>query len=141
MYCPKCGQENRNNEYYCLTCGTVLGPPQNYPHNPEPYDQGYPLPTPPEVAAAESGAVASLVLGIISIVTSSAVVGLILGPIAISKGRSARRVLNENYTNFWVALAGVITGSIGTGISAFFTVYWIIIGVVIGLLASSPSWY
>jgi len=141
MYCPKCGQENRNNEYYCLRCGTILGSPQNYPGNQEPFDQGYPLPTPPEVAAAESGAVASLVMGIISIVTSFLVVGVILGALAISKGRSARRVLNGTFQNFYVALAGVITGSIGLALSIFWTIYWLIIGLVIGFFATSPAWY
>jgi hypothetical protein len=87
----------------------------------------------PDIAAAESKSVASLVMGIISIVTSCVCIGLILGPLAIVKGKQARQVLNDQHTNFYIALAGLITGIIGLAISVIYLITWVFMFAMTGL--------
>ena len=88
-----------------------------------------PTPTPvrpEEVAQAESRSIASLIMGICGIVGGFFMIGVILGPLAIVFGRRARQVLNDKNNNFYIALAGIITGAIGLGISILSSLYWII---------------
>ena len=148
MFCSKCGFETQNGSAFCTSCGSKIeppqqkGPPSAYPDQwPYGYNQASitpppPAPPTPEVAAAESMAIASLVMGILSM-TILFIVGIILGALAISRGKSARTALNDHKNpKFWIALAGVITGSVGLAFSIFFTVYFsimIILMVALGI--------
>jgi len=141
MFCPKCGHEIQNDAAFCIRCGARidLQLQQKNTWN-QGQDGGHQTFSPsPEVTAAESKATASLVMGIISIVLSWLIVGIIFGPIAISLGKKARRVLNGSHHNFYIALAGVITGSIGLGLSIFFAIYWVVIIGIIGFSLWSGS--
>ena len=123
MYCSKCGLEIQNSVAFCSSCGSKTVSRQNSKYL-EPCDDNQISISAPEVAAAESNAVASLVLGIISIVAGF-LLGIILGSIAISKGKQARRVLDDSNHNFWIALSGVITGTVGIVLSIILTILWI----------------
>jgi len=134
MYCSKCGYEIQDGAVFCAKCGAnVESQRQNH------WDQGQNVgdqtlviakPSMPslETAAAESKSVASLIMGIIGCAASFLLAGLVLGPLAISNGKQARSVLDSSNYNFNIAQAGVITGSIGLGLSIFFAIYWTIIG-------------
>jgi len=130
MKCFRCGYENPDNSLYCISCGGSLGVPRADGRQQEPYNYSYHSP-PPEVASAESNAVASLIMGIISIVSSSVLVGLVLGPIAMAKGRKARYVLDDRNNNFYIALGGIITGTIGLIISIVAAIVWTVVIVII----------
>jgi len=141
MQCSKCGYENQNGDSYCAFCGTIIEVQQNNPlyqqpqnlHQ-EPYNRTFYSPSPQEVAAAESKSITSLVLGIISIVTSFFIIGVILAPLAMSNAKKARLILPDSNQNFWIALAGKITGIIGLVLSIIGTFYWIIIAVILGIV-------
>jgi len=83
--------------------------------------------------AAESDAVASLVMGIIGIVLSGLLAGLICGPMAISRAKRARSVLDEENHNYWIGLAGIITGAIGLAVSALVAIIYLI--TIVGVVA------
>ncbi|MCL2720020.1 MAG: hypothetical protein FWD47_01600 [Treponema sp.] len=137
MYCSKCGKEFQNDAAFCSSCGNKAEPQQNSIVQ-ESNDNNLVFKPSPEIADSESRAVASLVMGIISLVTSWLIVGIILGAIAISTGKKARTVLNESHDKFHIALAGVITGSIGLALSIFMTVFWIFyIGILIAVLSTA----
>ena len=79
----------------------------------------YSLPNPP-------GAVAGLVLGIISVVTC----GVPTGPFAIWQSRVADRAIKESpaaYGNKGLVTAGLVLGIIGTVLLALWILYWIFI--------------
>lgn len=76
-------------------------------------------------------AIVSLVTGILSIVCCQ-----LTGPVAVITGYMARKKAEENpqeYTGSGLALAGLITGAIGTILLVLVIIYYI---VVIGLVAS-----
>jgi len=104
-----------------------------------PGPQAYAYQRTPAVVGAESDAVASLVMGIIGTVLAWLLAGLILGPLANSRGRRARAVLDEQNHNFWIALAGIITGWIGFGLSVFMALYYIVLIII--LVVASQSYY
>jgi len=57
---------------------------------------------------------------------------IILGALAISNGNNSRRVPYERNNKFWVALAGIVTGSIGLAFSIFYIIWFIMMaGAVI----------
>ncbi len=75
----------------------------------------------PMVMREAPGATASLVLGIISIVLSVPIVGLILAWIGLSKGRAAKAMCDANpgyYTNAGTAQAGYVISIIGLVINS-----------------------
>ena len=136
MYCQKCGNEIPNDAAYCALCGAKAEQPRNNFQYRDTYGDNYVYtpaapPTPsPEVAEAESKAVSSLVLGILGNVFGSILLGFILGPLAISRANAARSVLNDKNHNFWIALAGKITGIIAIVESAVVAVVYIIYFIV-----------
>ena len=81
-----------------------------------------------DIADAESKSKSSLTLGILSMALCwlFAIPGLIMAPIAIANGKKARQVLNEDDYYFWNALAGVITGSIGLGLSIMCAIIYLL---------------
>jgi hypothetical protein len=78
---------------------------------------------------------AVLVLGICSVVFGCFFVGLILGIIGLNLGGKSRRMYNANpelYTGYGVLNAGWILSIIGTVIGGLYTIYWIIIVLILG---------
>ncbi len=89
-------------------------------------------------------ATAVLVLGICSIVFSCLFVGLVLGIIGLVLSSRGRKMYKENaalYDNWGVLNAGFIMSIIGTCIASLYTIYYIILVVVIGGTAFSLSHY
>lgn len=105
MQCAKCGAENDPRANYCNRCGVPMTPGSVSP----------PPPLPTAGVQTSGKAIASLVLGIISIFgcvfgVVAAIPGIILGFIARSEiKRQPDRVSGEG-----VALAGIILSAIGT---------------------------
>ena len=145
MYCSKCGYEIQDGVAFCAKCGAGIEPQQQNPGNQEQYGEHQtfkrpePSVSPAEAAAAESSSIASLVMGIIGIVASALCAGIITGPLAIMKGNEARRVLTDKNYHFHMALAGVITGSVGLAFSIFFVIYWVIITLVLVSVITPPA--
>lgn len=136
-------------------------PQENYPrqnfYQAPPYGDNSFTPArnyqPPELApetqkAAASKATAAMIMGIISIAAGFLNIiigwlttllfvfvffsaGVTLGILAIVFGKKAHSVLNKKHYHFWTALAGIITGAIGLGLSAL----WFII--IIALAAAA----
>jgi hypothetical protein len=150
MFCSNCGNENQFGSAFCAACGASTGAAvqqQNFSYQEfESGTFGFALAPPPEeVAQAERKSVAALIMGILGIVAalfsltfSSLLVlgpvaytilafifipGIVLGSLAIANGRKARVTLNEKNHNFWIALAGVITGSVGLAFSIFSAIF------------------
>ena len=140
MHCTKCGFENQNGVVFCSSCGSKFESQQNSRYQGSYDDNQAPMSAPlPGIADAESQSVASLVLGIIGIIAGIIVffVGIILGSIAISKGKQARRVLDDSNHNFWIALAGVITGTISIVVSIVFLFFWLCyIIIIVGMFSA-----
>ncbi|MBM3921333.1 MAG: DUF4190 domain-containing protein [Sphingomonadales bacterium] len=83
---------------------------------------------------------ATLVMGILSIVFSCFFVGLILGIIGLSisgKGRKMYRANPSGYDGYGALNAGYIMSIIGTIIGSLYTLYYIILVVIIGGTAFS----
>jgi len=121
---------------YCASCGSLLSPQSNGTW--QGGRQAYAYRRTPEIVAAESDAVGSLIMGIIGIVAAYFLAGLVTGPLAISRGRRARTVLSEQNHNYWIALAGVITGAIGLALSAIVAIIWI--AVIVSAVTAYSSY-
>jgi hypothetical protein len=130
MYCPNCGSYVQNGASFCASCGARIEPQQQNPYHQDGWygdNQSFaPVPPSADVTAAESKSVASLVMGIISIVAGFFLAGLVLGPLAIVKSKQARSVLSQSNHNFWIALAGGITGIAGLVVSIIGAIYWFV---------------
>lgn len=108
-------------------------PPPGYGPPPPPYGGWAGQPSPYYYAQAPQNdgmAVASLVLGILSIVgVVFCFTGLVLGPIAIVLGSMSRKRINESrgqLTGAGMASAGLITGIIGTAIGVLILALFIV---------------
>ena len=114
-------------------------PPPSAPP-PPPYVPGagwYPVPN-------EGRATISLVLGIISLVAVCLCqpVALVCGAIAFFMGLGSRQKIRESQGVLGgdnLALGGVITGAIGGGLGAIFTVLWIVYAILIVIGAASGA--
>ncbi|MBN1901462.1 DUF4190 domain-containing protein [Candidatus Sumerlaeota bacterium] len=96
MFCPRCGHENPDAIFRCMSCGADLSPSSPAPYAPVP-------------GKTSSIAVFSLVLGVMSIVCFGVLAGipaLILGVIAISEIRRSQGALS----GLGMAIAGMILG-------------------------------
>ncbi len=127
MICRNCGVENPNEAKYCTYCGAELTPPQPVnvqadipnPNIPDPnvapnqnfgqgYQQppyGYQAPIQPPKPQHSGMAIASLILGIVSLLCCAVItgpLGVIFGIIDKSKGNKSG-----------CATAGIICGAIG----------------------------
>jgi hypothetical protein len=102
MRCQSCRGEIAANSQFCPLCGIVNSPDGLY-HGPK---------------INAPGAVASMVWGIIGLLFC----GIILGPVAISKSNSARRLIasNPTYGGGGYATAGMVLGIIDV---AFFFIF------------------
>jgi len=138
MRCPNCSFENQAGAVNCASCGAQLEQQQASWQPPSNVDNQTFTPaqaeSTPETAAADSKSIVSLVMGIIGMVFCFVAAGVILGPLAISRGKQARLVLDESSQNFWIALAGIITGIIGLALSIIFAIVYLFV-FVIGALA------
>lgn len=95
------------------------------------YQQGFPGQKP-----NVPNAVAALVLGILSIVTSCGFVGLILGIIGLVlaiKGRQAYLMAPDSYTGYGMLNAGRIMSIIGICIGGLYILYMIVFAAIIGM--------
>ncbi len=115
-----------------------------------PPPSGSPLPPPEEVSPAnvsptdespaDNRAIASMVLGIVSIVLGCIpLVGLVCGTIAIVlyvKFISDFNASGERLGGRGMAIAGLVCGIIGTAIGAIYAVYWVIVVVFLGTASS-----
>lgn len=92
-------------------------------------------------------AVAALVLGILSLITSCMFIGLVLGIIGMVLGGKAKQVYNSaptEYTGYGMANAGWVMSLIGTILGAIYTIYWLIAVAILGgagIWAASNMWY
>ena len=90
--------------------------------------KGNHVPNTPTVFPETNGkAVASMVLGILSLVFSC--LGICLGPIAICLGVQAKRIIRDNptrYTGLGFATAGVIMGTIAVVLSVIGIIFAIV---------------
>ena len=78
-------------------------------------------------------AVAALVLGILSIITSCYIIGLVLGIIGLvlaNKGRQAYQETPDAYNGYGMLNAGRIMSIIGICLGGLWTFYWIIVAVI-----------
>lgn len=124
MYCNKCGKENRDDAKFCWSCGAALNSepfgrntygnynggyyngqnpygndPFNNPYNP------YANNMPPAANPGRGFAIASLVLGILSIFICAIIagpLGIIFGAVAKGKGSTSP-----------MATAGIVCGIVG----------------------------
>ena len=107
-------------------------PKQPEAQQPQPqYQQGFPAPKP----SVPNGA-ATLVLGILSIVTSCWFVGLVLGIIGLvlgNKGKQAYAAAPDRYTGYGMLNAGRIMSIIGICIGGFYILYAIVLVGIIGV--------
>ena len=87
-------------------------------------------------------AVASLVLGISSLVFGCFFIGLILGIVGVvlaSKGRNAIKDNPSKYTGVGMLNAGRITSVIGVVLGAIYTIYSIVAVAILG--SASLAWW
>ena len=76
-----------------------------------------------------------LVLGICSIIFGCFFIGLILGIIGLNLAGKGRRMYSANpelYDGYGALNAGWIMSIIGTILGGLYTIYWIIIGAILG---------
>ena len=102
--CPKCGQAVGAHEELCPFCETILSPDGLY-HGPK---------------VTAPGATAALVWGIVSLF----VCGFILGWVAISKSKSAKKLIasSPRYGGDGMATAGYVLGIIAIVLNAIFLI-------------------
>jgi hypothetical protein len=100
-------------------------PPAPPPSHPVPYNYpgypGYPVPGP-----TNGLAIASLVLGILWIYCIGSILALIFGYIA------RRQIRERGESGHGLAIAGIVLGWVGVGVSALFIIIFAVIGVMSG---------
>ncbi|HLC74728.1 MAG TPA: DUF4190 domain-containing protein [Candidatus Nanoarchaeia archaeon] len=88
-------------------------------------------------------AIASMVLGIISLPTSFIpFVGLVLGILAVYYFKQADRLIKSNpkVGGRGMAIAGLVTGIIGIVMGALYLVFWIFYATLIATLLSAGTY-
>lgn len=155
MYCTKCGHPNDDNTSFCTNCGAPLGEEktvaQDFNQPQQPVQPQQPMPQPTGSIPGRGLGIASMVLGIISLVffctiylpIPCAIVGIILGIVGRNQAKASGAPTG-------MATAGIICSSISLGLALI----TIILGAV-GLIAfgsfgsnqdilhqfSNQSWY
>ena len=91
-----------------------------------------------EVKQNAAGSVASLVLGICSIVFSCGIVGLILGIIGLAQAKKANALIAADPALGGAGLAkgGKITSIIGIVFGAIAIFYWVVVVFILGAAAT-----
>lgn len=85
-------------------------------------------------------AIATLVLGILSIITGCYVIGLILGIIALVISKEPMKLYREDptqWSDYAMLNAGRITAIIGTALGAMAIIFWIIYIAFIAVVIES----
>ena len=148
MFCKNCGTENFDEAKFCKNCGQELVKEQQNTTAPEPETPVYSGPVEydsvahsvtddSEIPQSTGTAIASMVLGIVSIVfCCSSIVGLVTGIIAIVLAQKERNLGRAE--NGYVK-AGLICGIIGSILSGLVFVYYIIL-LIAGSAASVMSY-
>ena len=108
-----------------------------------------PTPTPPSYVVTQSevpNATASMVLGILSIILSMPVVGVVMAFIGFSKAKEAKAAIAMNpgaFNNQGIAQAGYVCSIVGLVLGSFTTLcgcgYFIIIALAIGAGAAGAG--
>lgn len=142
MFCTKCGANNPDGAFCCTSCGSPLNQPQapqqpvyQAPQQPvyqapqQPVYQAQPVYNDPmkPVIPAKGLAITSMVLGIVSLALfclwylalPCAIVGVILGGIAMNKAKMAGVKSN-------MAIAGVACSCVALGVAIVFTLIAVI---------------
>ena len=148
LKCDKCGEMINANPRdagrlgQCPSCGSpmLVGVGlDNQPHSPPP--PPFPLPPPAQtVSQTDEFAIASLVLGILSIVPGVYIGGLVMGILAIVFSRMAMARIKAqpgSINSQGVATAGLITGIVGLSISVLIIlVFGAIAGIGLAFIAA-----
>ena len=118
-------------------------PPQGY--GPPPQMDPYRTPSVgPAPQGTDGKAIASMVLGIVAAVLCCVpFVGLVCGVIAIvlyAKFNRAFRESGEQLGGKGMAIAGLVTGIVGTAFGLFWTIYYTVAVVIVGSAASGLLW-
>lgn len=109
-YCPNCAIQVAPGTAFCLNCGASTSVAAAKPKTP-------------------GTSIASLILGILSLLCCSYGLGVIMGPIALICAGKTKKVLGNRDG---LATAGFICGLIGTILSAIAAVFWILYILGIG---------
>ena len=87
----------------------------------------------------------SLVLGIISIVFCWVpIVGSVLGILAIVFANQSKKLIASNpelISTKGATTGGLVCGIIGTSLSGFYLIYWVLIALVFGAVASAGGFH
>lgn len=125
MFCSQCGQENPDTALSCARCGNALS--SAAPIQPVSYSSVAsaaavaPAPVvaastfPPEEAKTDGKAIASLIFGILGILTAIILIGILLGIPAVILGHLSRSAIKKSMGKLkgaGMALAGLIMGYI-----------------------------
>ena len=109
------------------------------PDSASPYREREPIGSVPK---ADGVAIASLVIGISSVVTSCIpLIGLAAGIVAIVmfvKFNGRFKTSGGQLGGKGLAIAGLVTGIVGTVFGVLYTIYWLFIGIIVGSAASGP---
>ncbi|MBO5487307.1 MAG: DUF4190 domain-containing protein [Eubacterium sp.] len=152
MFCKNCGTENFDEARFCKNCGQELVKEEQAATTAEPekaattpvytgpveYDSvAHSVTDDSEIPQSTGTAIASMVLGIVSIVfCCSSIIGLVTGIIAIVLAQKER---NEGRADNGYVKAGLICGIIGAILSGLVLVYYIIL-LIAGSAASVMSY-
>lgn len=85
-------------------------------------------------------AIATLVLGILSIITGCYIIGLVLGIIALVLSKEPMKMYKEDptkWSDYGMLNAGRITAIIGTALGALSIFFWIIYGIIFAMAIGS----
>ncbi len=142
MFCKNCGSENNNTDKFCKNCGQPLSAQESQQEgasgsaSPDPTPvqyTSYQQESPMDESAPTGIAIASMVLGIVSIVFCCfSVIAVACGIIAIV---FAKKEEQRGVSNGFIK-AGFICGLIGSILGGLYLIYWIF-AIVVGIGSAS----
>ncbi len=142
MFCKNCGSENNDTDKFCKNCGQPLSAQESQQEgasgsaSPDPTPvqyTSYQQESPMDESAPTGIAIASMVLGIVSIVFCCfSVIAVACGIIAIV---FAKKEEQRGVSNGFIK-AGFICGLIGSILGGLYLIYWIF-AIVVGIGSAS----
>lgn len=142
MFCKNCGSENNDTDKFCKNCGQPLSAQESQQEqasgsaapDPTPVQYtSYQQESPMDESAPTGIAIASMVLGIVSIVFCCfSVIAVACGVIAIV---FAKKEEQRGVSNGFIK-AGFICGLIGSILAGLYLIYWIF-AIVVGIGSAS----